>query len=272
MRRVRQTAKELREHYEVERELADRLRQASREERRELYGVVYAERSARIPHHPLVRAAADPEARGRAVEPQARLIRRFVGRADAFLEVGAGDAAVAVAVAPHVARSTAVDVTDALAPARGPGNFEFLAFDGFELPLPAASVDFVYSNDVVEHLHPDDLDDHLHAILRVLRPGGRYLCVTPNRLSGPHDVSRHFAATPQGFHLREYTLGELADALTAAGFRSVGTVTSVSGRAVRRIPGLRLARGLERALEPLPHRLRRSAARPLAAVKLVAVA
>jgi hypothetical protein len=61
-----QTAEQLREHYEVERELADRLRRASKEERRALYGVVYAERSARIPHHPLVSAAADPEARARS--------------------------------------------------------------------------------------------------------------------------------------------------------------------------------------------------------------
>lgn len=267
---MRQTAEQLREHYEVERELADRLRRASKEERRRLYGVVYAERSARIPHHPLVRAAADPEARAGAVEPQARLIRRFVGPLDSFLEIGAGDAAVTLAVAPYVTRATAVDVTDALAPARGPAGFEFLVFDGFELPLPAASIDFVYSNDVVEHLHPEDLGDHLRGVLRALRPGGRYLCVTPNRLSGPHDVSRHFAETPQGFHLREYTLSELADTVAAAGFRGAETLTSVSGYAVGRVPGIRVSRVVEAALELLPHRMRRRAARPLAAIKLVA--
>jgi SAM-dependent methyltransferase len=202
--------------------------------------------------------------------PQARLIRRFVGPRVSFVEIGDGDAAVALAVAPHVARATAVDVTDALAPAHGPDGFEFVAFDGFELPLPPGGVDFVYSNDVVEHLHPDDLDDHLRGVLRVLRPGGRYLCVTPNRLSGPHDVSRHFAETPQGFHLREYTLGELADRFAAAGFRDAATLTSVAGYAVDRVPGLHVARAAEAVLERLPHRARRRAARPLAAVKLIA--
>lgn len=267
---MEQTADELREHYEVERELADRLRAASKEERRRLYGVVYAERSRRIPHHPLVRAAADAEARARGVEPQVRLIRRFVGRATTFLEIGAGDAAVAIGVAPFVGRATAVDVTDALVPADGlPGNFAFLVFDGFDLPLEDASVDFVYSNDVVEHLHPEDVQDHLRAVHRVLRPGGRYLCVTPNRLSGPHDVSRHFATTPQGFHLREYTVGELVDALRAAGFRSAGTVTSVSGYAVGGVPGLPFARAVERGIEALPRRFRRPAARGLAAVKVL---
>ena len=267
---MEQTADELREHYEVERELADRLRAASKEERRELYGVVYAERSRRIPHHPLVRAAADAEARARGVEPQVRLIRRFVRATDAFLEIGAGDAAVAIGVAPFVERATAVDVTDALVPAGGrPANFDFQVFDGFDLPLADASVDFVYSNDVVEHLHPEDLQDQLRAVRRVLRPGGRYLCVTPNRLSGPHDVSRHFATTPQGFHLREYTVGELVDALRAAGFRSAETVTSVSGYAVGRLPGPALARAVERGIEALPRGLWRPAARGLAAVKVV---
>lgn len=265
-----QTPAQLREHYEIERDLADRLRHASKEERRDLYGVVYAERSARIPHHPLIAAAADPAARAQAVAPQARLIRHFVGPDDDFLEIGAGDAAVARAVAPFVARATAADVTDALAPAESPANFEFVAFDGFDLPLPPASVDFVYSNDVVEHLHPDDLDDHLRAVLRVLRPGGRYLCVTPNRLSGPHDISRHFAETPMGFHLREYTIVELSRAVTAAGFRAVETVTSVAGHTIRHVPGIRLASLVEAALEPLPRRIRRVAARPLAAVKLLA--
>jgi SAM-dependent methyltransferase len=177
---------------------------------------------------------------------------------------------VTLAVAPHVARATAVDVTDALAPRHAPAGFEFVAYDGFELPLPPASVDFVYSNDVVEHLHPDDLGDHLRGVLRVLRADGRYLCVTPNRLSGPHDVSRHFAETPQGFHLREYTLGELADRVATAGFRGAETLTSVSGYAVGRVPGIRAVRAMEAALELLPHRARCRAARPLAAVKLVA--
>ena len=267
---MKQTAHELREHYEIERELADRLRSASKEERRRLYGVVYEERSRRIPHHPLVRAAADAEARARGVAPQVRLIRRFVRPADAFLELGAGDAAVAIGVAPFVARATAVDVTDALVPGEGrPHNFDFLVFDGFDLPVADGSVDFAYSNDVVEHLHPEDVQDHLRAVHRVLRPGGRYLCITPNRRSGPHDVSRHFATTPQGFHLREYTAGELADALRAAGFRSAETVTSVSGYAVARVPGLSITRVVERGIESLPRRFRRPAARGLAAVKVV---
>ena len=50
----------LRQHYEVERELSDRLRHATREERRSLYGQVYDELYQRVPHHPqLTRKSSD---------------------------------------------------------------------------------------------------------------------------------------------------------------------------------------------------------------------
>ena len=46
------TPEQLRHHYEVERELADRLRSASREERKQLYAGVYDELFRRVPDHP----------------------------------------------------------------------------------------------------------------------------------------------------------------------------------------------------------------------------
>ncbi len=50
----------LRQHYEVEKELADRLRHATREERRILYGTVYDELYQRVPHHPSSCASLRP--------------------------------------------------------------------------------------------------------------------------------------------------------------------------------------------------------------------
>ncbi len=50
---------------------------------------------------------------------------------------------------------------------------------GEDLPFPAASFDFVFSNEVIEHV----ADDRLYAaeMVRVLRPGGRLLIFCPNR-------------------------------------------------------------------------------------------
>ena len=88
-------------------------------------------------------------------------------------------------------------------------------FDGFDLGVDAGSIDVIYSNDVVEHLHEEDMLEQTSSIRRALTSGGVYVCVTPNRLSGPHDVSKHFSDKAEGFHLREYTVTESSRACSA---------------------------------------------------------
>jgi 2-polyprenyl-3-methyl-5-hydroxy-6-metoxy-1,4-benzoquinol methylase len=269
---AKRTDQELREHFEIERELAAKLRSAaSRDERRRLYGEVYRERSERIAHHPLVRQADDPRARAAAVAPQVRLLRPFLDPSRRFVEVGAGDAAVARAVAPHVKHSTALDVTDALFRGAESDALELRVFDGFDLGVPTGSIDVIYSHDVVEHLHEEDMLEQTAAIRRALACGGVYVCVTPNRLSGPHDISRHFSDKPEGFHLREYTVTELAGAFQAVGFRRIRVFISKGGyHLTPKIPANAL-RTVETGLQQLPASLRHSASRTLHSVKVVAV-
>lgn len=270
---AKQSPAELREHFEIERELAARLRAAaSKQERRRLYAEVYRQRSERIPHHPLVRQAADAASRAKAIRPQVALLRHFVDSGTRFCELGAGDGAVARELAPAVRRALALDVTDALAlPSDDEIGFEFRVFDGFDLGLADDSLDVIYSNDVVEHLHPEDMLDQLRSAQRALHQGGVYLCLTPNRLSGPHDISRHFADTPQGFHLREYTATELAAAFRQAGFGKVKFMLSAGGRRFSPLLQIGLLRPLEALLERLPVRLRRPLSYGLGAVKVVAI-
>lgn len=267
-----QTPAQLREHFEVETELRQRLMdEQDTGRRRQLYGEVYAERILRLPHHPLVTQSADPAARSAAAAPQVRLLAPFLRPTDTFVELGAHDGAVAAAVAPLVARSIALDVHDAVAlPSRG--RYEFRVCDGFDLGLPPDSVDVVYSRDVVEHLHPEDFADHASAVRDVLRRGGRYVCVTPNRLTGPHDVSRHFSDTPRGFHLREYSASELTRALRGAGFSAVKIFLSYHGRHLTpTLPGA-VARPLEAAVATVPRRRRLMLTSALAGLKVVATA
>jgi hypothetical protein len=49
----------IRHHYEVEKELASKLRSASREQRRELYSKVYEELWKRVPDHPMLTRKED---------------------------------------------------------------------------------------------------------------------------------------------------------------------------------------------------------------------
>lgn len=103
-------------------------------------------------------------------------------------------------------------------------NLSWGRSDGVHLGTfePAGTYDAVVSDQVIEHLHPDDLNCHLRGVHSILKKGGRYVFNTPNRYTGPHDVSRVFKiAEPQGMHLKEYTNRELAEAVRRAGFVSV---------------------------------------------------
>ena len=267
------TPAEVREWYEIERELSDRLRHArSREERQPLYGEVYGELAERVPYHPLVLRRDDAGALAAAAAPPVRLLRSFATPQTRFCEIGAGDAGVARGLAPFVSTSLAVDVTDSmLSGAAAEGNFEFRTFDGLDTGLPSESIDLAYSNDVVEHLHTDDMLEQTRNVARILRPGGKYICVTPNRLSGPHDISRGFSEVADGFHLHEYSAHEVVRAFKRCGFRRVHVVLSLHGRRLSpELPGA-VVGPVEGLLALLPRRIRLPLARGLAAVKVVGI-
>lgn len=244
-------AEAIRRHYEIETALAARLRRASKDERRHLYSELYDELFRLVPE---LLGKADPEGRAHDVALQVRVLSSFLHPDAVFLEVGAGDGALAREVARRVRKAYAVEASaEVTAGLDQPENLEILLTDSISLPLDAGSVDVAYSCHFLEHLHPDDADDHLAEMRRLLAPGGAYLCVTPNRIWGPHDVSRHFDDVPTGFHLREYTHAELARRLKRAGFERVGVLRGLDGPPVSVWPYVLV----EEALDRLPPRIRR---------------
>lgn len=98
------------------------------------------------------------------------------------------------------------------------------------MPVPDGSIDFAILHQLMEHLHPDDALEQLNNILKALRKGGKYLCITPNRISGPHDVSVHFDSEAAGLHLKEYKYSELVRIFKDAGFTSVKVALPFSSR------------------------------------------
>jgi ubiquinone/menaquinone biosynthesis C-methylase UbiE len=182
------------------------------------------------------------------------LIARHIGHTTIFVEIGCGDAALSVAAAKYVGVSVGVDVTDALLPAHTSNNFQFVKTDGVKLDFASGSVDFAYSNQLMEHLHPDDAQNQLTEIRRILEPGGKYHCVTPSRLTGPHDISLYFDHIATGFHLREYDYQQLRMMFRQAGFRSFQVMLCARGRQVQ-VPYI-FARFLEVAFGLLPHGIR----------------
>jgi SAM-dependent methyltransferase len=225
---------QVREHYEVEKALAAQLRGGTADERKQLYGKLYDELYRRVPHHPQLTRKASPDETERAIGQQLRLLGRFLSKDTTYLEVGPGDCALTLEVAKHVRKAIGVDVSTEVTSSdpRG-GKFELILSDGTSIPVPPGSVDVAYSNQLMEHLHPDDARTQLTNLHRALRPGGVYVCETPNRLTGPHDISRGFDVIATGFHLREYTNVELFDLFRGCGFERVTIYSSLRGHAFR---------------------------------------
>jgi len=256
------TLERVKDHYQIEKELASRLRSASKEERRHLYSTVYNELFQRVPDHPQLSRKLNTRLRRREVTERLSLLRRYLHSNVAYLEIGPGDCALAIEAARRVRTAIAVDVSREIASGvHLLRNLDLLISDGANIPVPVGSIDVAYSDQLMEHLHPDDAIEQLRSIHEALAPGGVYICLTPNRWSGPHDVSRYFDEEATGFHLREYTVGELDALFRAAGFRNVAVL--VGGRGAHLRMPVFVVTGLERMLESLPAPMGRKLARRL---------
>ncbi len=262
---------QLRRHYEIERELANRLRGASKAERRTLYSEVYEELLRRV------ELVGNREAQKAQVGLLLALLGPFVEGRSTFLEIGAGSCELSLELARTLDRVWAVDAVEPSLPREAvPEGFRFVPAGMVREIVPPASVDVALSCHFVEHLHPDDLQDHLGEVRDLLTGGGAYLVVTPNRIYGPHDISRTFSDRAEGLHLREYTHRDLARELRRAGFVDVGVVGRLGEPAKSgRLGPIGVLEGL---LDGLPGRWRRAVIsraprqapfRPLEQVKLV---
>jgi SAM-dependent methyltransferase len=144
------------------------------------------------------------------------------------LDFGCGYGASTHCLAESADLAVGVDVSRMCiesAAATGSPRVRFEHVHDMTLPFPDGTFDAAYSNDVLEHIHVDDAEAHLREVLRVLRPGGKYLLYTPGRAVGPSDMTKAF--WPQGFgfpalgsHIHEYTFDELSGMMVRCGFES----------------------------------------------------
>jgi SAM-dependent methyltransferase len=221
---------QLREHYVVERELADQLRSAKKEDRRRLYACLYDDLYKRVPHHPQNTRKVDINAQRSSLTGQMKLLQRFIKSDTTFMEIGPGDCSLSKEVAIRAAKVFAVDVsTEITKNTSFPPNLELFLSDGSSIPVPINSVNVAYSYQLMEHLHVEDACEQIRNIHAALVPGGYYICVTPNKLTGPHDISKYFDEVATGFHLKEYLTFELADIFKKLGFSKVKAAVGIRG-------------------------------------------
>lgn len=261
MRETR-TMERIKEHYELEKKLANRLRNSTREERKALYPSLYTELFEKIPDHPQLTRKYDIDTQSKDIWSQMRLLHPFLDEDTTFLEIGPGDCLLSFEVAKHVKKVYTVDVTDELIRnVPHPTNFEIIISDGSSIDIQPGTIDVTYSNQLMEHLHPDDAIQQLSNIYNALAPSGVYICGTPHRFSGPHDVSMYFDKVATGFHLKEYTNSELSRLFRQVGFSKIETIWGGRGHYLR-LP-LFPSVFIEALVKSLPFGMRRAICRTL---------
>jgi len=247
-------------HYRVEKELANQLRHSSPQERARLLPTLYDELFSRVPDHPRLTARDAPKSRAAAIRNKMKLVRPYLQPDTCVAEFAPGDCVFSHALCSLVSRVYAVDISDqSSASEKRPNNFEFITYNGFDCPIPDASVHLVFSDEFIEHLHPDDAATHFSCAFRILKPGGFYVLRTPHLFYGPHDISVFFSTRAEGFHLREWTVCEVGGALTAAGFTAWHGYWK-TGTTYRRMPRVYFPLW-EKLLFPLPYAVRKTLAR-----------
>lgn len=253
------TIERLRAHFEIEVELANRLRNASKEQRATLYSIVYDELFRRVPDHPQLTQKSSEGASSRDISAHLETLKSLLRKGSTFLEIGPGDCALSFQIAKFAKQVYAVDVSDEITKSSvAPQNFKLAISDGCSIPVSENSIDVAFSDQLMEHLHPDDALEQLKNIHRALAPGGVYVCITPSRLDGPHDISKYFESSARGFHLKEYTIEELNALFKKVGFSKVRQSIGGKGKflSISVLPSIIC----ERLLAIFPYRMRKSLA------------
>lgn len=244
---------EILSHYELEKKLAAVLRNSTREERQFLYGKLYDRLYQNVPY--LYARSRSEELIITNLKSQIRLLSGFLNDVNTFLEIGPGNCSLSMEIAKKIPLVYAVDVSKKITHQdKCPVNFKLILSNGIDIPITAGSVDLAYSTQLIEHIHPGDIIEHFQNVRNALTPKGKYICITPNRLGGPYDISRGFDEVATGFHLKEYTNYELENLLKAGGFHKVRILFGSKGRYLF-LP-IKFIGWIEKIMEKLPYKLR----------------
>jgi 2-polyprenyl-3-methyl-5-hydroxy-6-metoxy-1,4-benzoquinol methylase len=268
---------------EAEFHYARQLRESSAAERHTLYTEAYSAVSKLALHR---FASDDPEDRTAGTSRRlVQLLSQVVDKHDHVLEIGCGRGYTCLKLAPYVMSMVGVDVSEpSVIEARetlSQGEIENVRIkevSALELAdhFSRNEFDVCISIDVLEHLHPEDAKEHLQQVFHVLKPGGKYIVIMPNRLTGPHDITREEfpeAREALGFHLNESTYREMIDIMEASGFNKCralyGTILSKKDIKPIVLPG-RLSIAGETLYRHLPNLLRYGILRTLISIRLIA--
>ena len=204
-----------RAQFDFERILHLRILKSSPEDRFSVISRSYAELFKRFPNHDALDTRNDKKTR----KLKAGLIAPLAKSGDKILEIGCGRGDVLLELAERGCDCVGLESSQDMIDITSGVKIMFGVAD--KLDFPDESFDLVFSQQVLEHLHPEDVPNHFKQVFRVLRPGGTIAVETPNFRTGPQDQSRGFVPVAQGLHLKEWKVTELIWQFQQAGFSRV---------------------------------------------------
>ncbi len=218
-------------HYLVEKSLADKLKKANREERKHIHETMYGELFSKVPDHPRLTRRGSEQLTITANKDKFSLIKNHINKSTIFVEFAPGDCRFSYKVANDVDLVYGIDISNQQDQnGEVPENFKFIGYDGYQLnDLESNSIDVVFSDQLIEHIHPEDTKLHFELAHRILKKGGKYIFRAPHPMSGPHDVSAFFCDEAEGFHLKEWTYKEMGGLLKNAQYSKFQTIWSKAG-------------------------------------------
>lgn len=241
-------SEELQKQYLFEKELAEKLKNSSKDERKNLYSQIYNDfENKKFETSP-------PQNTSKKVNYRLKLVKKFTDPTKSLIEIGAGNCNFAIEIAKYVKNVIAIDVIDS--PIKEtPENYKYIRFDGFNIPTEPKSIDIAISDQVMEHIHEDDALDQLKNIYNCIKDSGKYICFTPNKTTGPWDISRHFDNEATGLHLKEYTYQEMSTLLKKVGFKKSEFYIGFKGHYLKAPTQILIL--LEKLFSKIPDRLRK---------------
>lgn len=202
---------QVKNHYLVEKAIAEKLKRANRQERKYIYATMYDDLFSKVPDHPRLTRRESDQLTLNANRSKFSIVQSFLNKSATFVEFAPGDCRFSIEVAKHVKFVYGVDISDQHRTNDNfPENFKLLIYDGYNLKgIDDNSVDIVFSDQLIEHFHPEDTVFHFDLVYRILKKDGKYVFRTPHAFNGPSDVSQFFSDISEGFHLKEWTYCEL---------------------------------------------------------------
>ncbi|GAB2983580.1 class I SAM-dependent methyltransferase [Mucilaginibacter puniceus] len=219
----------IQKHWELEKLLTKQLLESTPQNRQatfyNAYNTLYNELPWLAKSGSNVNHAASEKVYARRWLP---LLKEIKGKR--IYEVGSGNGSLISFLATKGAICTGTEISEGRPDKHAQPNLVWHSTDGVNLVNYEAmeSYDIVISDQVIEHLHPDDIDLHFKNVFEILKPGGKYIFYTPHYYLGPGDVSLVFGKTQaEGMHLKEYKYHEVYSLLKSAGFNKIDIPVSL---------------------------------------------